>query len=45
MLNELTERKVKVHTAAGELIVEWRADNTVVQTGEARAVFRGEWLD
>lgn len=44
MLNEQTERKVKVHTAAGELIVEWREDNTVVQTGEARAVFRGEWM-
>lgn len=44
MLNELTERKVKVITAAGELIVEWRADNSVVQTGEASAVFSGEWL-
>ncbi|MBL8190736.1 MAG: diaminopimelate epimerase [Acidobacteria bacterium] len=44
MLNELTDRKVKVITAAGELIVEWRADNSVVQTGEACAVFSGEWL-
>jgi diaminopimelate epimerase len=44
MLNDLTERKVKVVTAAGELIVEWRADNSVVQTGEACAVFSGEWL-
>ena len=44
MLNELTERKVKVITAAGELIVEWRADNSVIQTGEACAVFSGEWL-
>jgi len=44
MLNELTERKVKVITVAGELIVEWRADNSVVQTGEACAVFSGEWL-
>jgi len=43
MLNELTARKVTVITAAGELIVEWRDDNTVVQTGEARAVYRGEW--
>jgi len=43
MLNELTERKVKVITAAGELIVEWLDDNNVIQTGEARAVFRGEW--
>lgn len=44
MLNELTERKVKVRTAAGELLVEWRADDIVVQIGEARAVYRGEWL-
>lgn len=44
MLNELTERKVKVLTAAGELIVEWSGDNSVIQTGEARAVFQGEWL-
>ena len=44
MLNELTERKIKVITTAGELIVEWRADNSVIQTGEACAVFSGEWL-
>ena len=44
MLNELTERKINVITAAGKLIVEWRENNTVIQTGEARAVFRGEWL-
>lgn len=44
MLNELTERKVTVKTAAGALLVEWRADGTVVQTGEACAVFQGEWL-
>jgi len=43
MLNDLTARKVTVVTAAGELIVQWRDDNTVVQTGEARAVYRGEW--
>ncbi|MDQ3013774.1 MAG: diaminopimelate epimerase [Acidobacteriota bacterium] len=45
MLNELTEREVKVVTAAGELIVAWRGDNTVLQTGEARFVYRGEWPD
>ncbi|HWQ31434.1 MAG TPA: diaminopimelate epimerase [Blastocatellia bacterium] len=44
MLCGLTERRVKVATAAGELLVEWRADNVVVQTGEARAVYRGEWI-
>lgn len=44
MLNDLTERKIKVITAAGELVVEWHDDNTVIQTGEACAVYRGEWL-
>jgi len=37
-------RKVTVKTAVGELLVEWRADGTVMQTGEACAVYRGEWL-
>ncbi len=44
ILNELTERKVTVKTAVGELLVEWRTDDTVVQTGEACAVYQGEWL-
>lgn len=44
MINGLTVRKVKVKTAAGELLVEWRDDGVVAQTGEARAVYRGEWL-
>jgi len=44
MINERTGRKVTVKTQMGELIVEWRADDTVVQTGEARAVYRGEWI-
>jgi diaminopimelate epimerase len=45
MLNDLTERRVTVATAAGALIVEWRDDGVVMQTGEARAVYRGEWLE
>ncbi|MGH9935389.1 MAG: diaminopimelate epimerase [Blastocatellia bacterium] len=44
MINELTAAKVKVTTAAGALLVEWRDDGMVVQTGEARVVYRGEWL-
>ena len=44
MLNGLVERKVKVKTEKGQLEVEWRADNVVMQTGEARAVFSGEWI-
>jgi diaminopimelate epimerase len=43
MINELTERKVKVTTAAGELLVEWRDDGLILQTGEARVVYLGEW--
>lgn len=43
MLNELTARKITVITAVGKLIVEWCDDNTVLQTGEARAVYLGEW--
>lgn len=44
MLNGLTERKVTVRTEAGRLIVHWREDGTVVQTGEACAVYAAEWL-
>ena len=44
MINELTGRKVKVTTAAGELLVEWRDDGLILQTGAARVVYRGEWL-
>ncbi|MFN0087452.1 MAG: diaminopimelate epimerase [Blastocatellia bacterium] len=43
ILNERTERRVIVQTQAGQLIVEWRPDGEIVQTGEARAVFHGEW--
>ncbi len=44
MLTGQTDRAVTVRTVAGELRVEWRADGTVWQTGEARLVFTGEWL-
>ena len=44
MINELTGRRVKVTTAAGELFVEWRDDGLILQTGAARVVYRGEWL-
>ena len=44
MINGLAATKVKVITAAGALIVEWRDDGMIVQTGEASAVYRGEWL-
>jgi diaminopimelate epimerase len=44
MLNDLVERTVTVKTATGKLEVEWRNDNVVTQTGEARAVYSGEWI-
>jgi diaminopimelate epimerase len=44
MLNGYTDRSVTVRTVAGSLKVDWRPDGTVLQTGEAYQVFRGEWL-
>jgi diaminopimelate epimerase len=44
MLNGLVERKVQVKTVCGAMAVEWRSDDVVTQTGEARAVFSGEWI-
>jgi diaminopimelate epimerase len=44
MLNGLADRRLLVRTVAGALSIEWRADNIVTQTGEARAVYSGEWL-
>ena len=44
VLNEKTDRRVTVVTEAGSLLVEWRSDGTVLQTGEVRAVFCGEKL-
>src|SRR5262245_50045251 len=44
MIKGLAAAKVKVITAAGALIVEWRDDGMIVQNGEASVVYRGEWL-
>ncbi|MFN7931312.1 MAG: diaminopimelate epimerase [Blastocatellia bacterium] len=44
MLNDLVERTVTVKSAQGQLAVEWRNDDVVLQTGEARAVYSGEWI-
>ncbi len=43
MLNDRTDRRIVVHTQAGRLLVEWRPDGAVLQTGEAAAVFAGDW--
>ncbi|MGH9934938.1 MAG: diaminopimelate epimerase, partial [Blastocatellia bacterium] len=44
MINGLVAAKAKVITAVGALLVEWRDDGMIVQTGEASMVYRGEWL-
>jgi diaminopimelate epimerase len=43
MLDDRTDRHVRVQTEAGELIVEWNDDGMIVQTGEARPVYEGHW--
>lgn len=42
VLNDKTERKVKVHLRGGDLLVEWRDNDHLYLTGEAREVFEGE---
>jgi diaminopimelate epimerase len=44
MLNGWVERKVTVKTVRGAMEVEWRDDDVVTQTGEARGVYSGEWI-
>jgi diaminopimelate epimerase len=44
MLGGLTERKISVRTASGQLAVHWREDGTVLQTGETRTVYAAEWM-
>ena len=44
VLNNKTEREVKVHLDGGDLFIEWRSDNHVYKTGPAVEVFRGEYL-
>ncbi|MCL0041854.1 diaminopimelate epimerase [Peptococcaceae bacterium] len=41
-LNDLTDKKVKVHLAAGNLLIEWADNGHVYMTGPAEYVFRGE---
>ncbi|MCC6347756.1 MAG: diaminopimelate epimerase [Nitrospirales bacterium] len=41
MLKGLTERKVTLHLARGDLVIEWAEDNHVFMTGPAAEVFTG----
>lgn len=41
VLNELTERKAKIHLLGGDLEIEWAANNHVYKTGPAAYSFEG----
>jgi diaminopimelate epimerase len=45
MINEKTERRIKVLMPGGQIDVRWREDNEVLMTGRADIVYRGEFLD
>jgi len=44
MVNERTERLVKVLMQGGEAKIHWREDGEVVITGAAEVIYGGEWL-
>jgi diaminopimelate epimerase len=44
VINEKTNRSVKVHAPGGVIPIEWRDDGEMVLTGSANAVYSGEWL-
>lgn len=44
VINNHTDRQVKVHAPGGILPIDWRADDEVVLTGTAQVVYSGEWL-
>ena len=44
MIGGRTDRRASVHMPGGLLEVFWREDGEVLLTGEAEAVYRGEWL-
>lgn len=44
MVNEKTDRDVRVVMEGGEVQIQWRPDDEVVITGTAEVVYSGEWL-
>jgi len=44
MVNDKTDRDVRVVMEGGEVKIQWRDDNEVVITGSAEVVYSGEWL-
>ena len=47
MQRRLTGRKAKVTLPGGDLVIEWRGDNSILMTGPATEAYRGtfEWED
>ena len=44
MVNEKTDRDLRVVMEGGEVRIKWRADGQVVITGTAEVVYSGQWL-
>jgi diaminopimelate epimerase len=44
MINEKTDRDVRVLMEGGEVRIRWREDGEVVITGTAEVVYSGQWL-
>lgn len=43
-LNGFTDRRVRVRTLGGELVVDWGIDDIVRLTGSAEVIYEGKWL-
>src|SRR4029450_7539923 len=44
MVNDKSDRDVRVLMEGGEVRIKWRADGEVVITGTAEVVYSGQWL-
>jgi len=44
MVNDKTDREVRVVMEGGEVRIQWRQDGQVVITGTAEVVYSGQWL-
>jgi diaminopimelate epimerase len=44
MVNEKTDRDIRVVMEGGEVRINWRDDDQVVITGTAEVVYSGQWL-
>lgn len=44
MINEKTERKIKVRMPGGQVSIHWRDDGEVVIQASAEVIYRGDWL-